>query len=99
MSGQVAAANVAGQAARQSGILVKLLIFAAALATAPISSYFLSKDYLWDGNTVLAAITAIVAANVVLVSYIVMSIREERAALLVSPPSRNEPVDESKKER
>lgn len=32
-----------------SGILIKLLIFAAALAIAPVSSYFLSKDYLWDG--------------------------------------------------
>ncbi|KZT71579.1 hypothetical protein DAEQUDRAFT_724113 [Daedalea quercina L-15889] len=97
MSGQAAPANVTGQAAQQSGILIKLLIFAAALAIAPVSSYFLSKDYLWDGNAVLAAITAIVAANIVLVSYVVLSIREERAALLVSPPSRNEP--ESKKEK
>ncbi|TFY59794.1 hypothetical protein EVJ58_g5553 [Rhodofomes roseus] len=51
------------------------------------------------GNAVLAAITAIVAANVVLVTYVILSIREERAALLVSPASRKEPTGESKKEK
>ncbi|KAI0729353.1 hypothetical protein C8Q72DRAFT_829198 [Fomitopsis betulina] len=95
MSGQAAAANITSQTAQQSGILIKLLLFAAALAIAPVSSYFLSKQYLWDGNAVLAAITAIVSANIVLVAYIVVSIREERSALLVSPPSQQE----SKKDR
>lgn len=47
------------------------------------------------GNAVLAAITAIVSANIVLVAYIVVSICEERSALLVSPPSQQE----SKKDR
>ena len=88
-------------------------MFAAALAIAPVSSYFLSKNYLWDGawrrmwcarervftrstgNTVLAAITAIVSANIILVTFIVMSIRDERAALPVAPTSQQE----SKKDR
>ena len=47
------------------------------------------------GNAVLAAITAIVSANIVLVAYIILSIREERAAVAVSPPSQQE----SKKDR
>ncbi|KZT12806.1 uncharacterized protein LAESUDRAFT_16935 [Laetiporus sulphureus 93-53] len=99
MSEQAASTQIADQTASQSGVLAKLLIFSAALAVAPIASYFLSKDYLWDGNTTLAAVTAIVTANVVLVAYIIMSVREERQATLVSPsPPAPLPV-ESKKER
>ncbi|KAI1796282.1 hypothetical protein LXA43DRAFT_1178269 [Ganoderma leucocontextum] len=78
MSEQVAAGKVVEQQAeQQGGVLVKLIIFALSLGILPISSYFLSRDYLWDGNTIFAAITAIVAANVVLVAYIVESLREE----------------------
>lgn len=45
------------------------------------------------GNAVLAAITAVVSANIVLVAFVVLSIREERAAL--SQPAQQE----SKKDR
>ncbi|EPT02748.1 hypothetical protein FOMPIDRAFT_1047484 [Fomitopsis schrenkii] len=93
MSEQAAAANITGQTAQQSGILIKLLFFAAALAVAPVSAYFFTKDYIWNGNAVLAAITAVVSANIVLVAFVVLSIREERAAL--SQPAQQE----SKKDR
>lgn len=33
----------------RSGILIKLLFFAAALAVAPVSAYFFTKDYIWNG--------------------------------------------------
>ncbi|KAI0352848.1 hypothetical protein OH77DRAFT_1381123, partial [Trametes cingulata] len=58
-------------------VLAKLLIFAISLGVVPISSYFLSRDYLWEGNTIYAAITAIVSANLVLVAYIIEATREE----------------------
>ncbi|KAI0082581.1 hypothetical protein K474DRAFT_1703072 [Panus rudis PR-1116 ss-1] len=80
MSEHVVVAKTTEQAAEQGGVLVKLLIFAISLAVVPISSYFLSEKYLWDGNNVYAAITAIVAANAVLVAYIIASVLEENAA-------------------
>ncbi|PCH41269.1 hypothetical protein WOLCODRAFT_118552 [Wolfiporia cocos MD-104 SS10] len=95
MSAQAAVGKLTADTAQQGGVLAKLLIFTAALAVAPIASYFLSKDYMWDGNTTLAAITAIVAANSVLVAFIVVSIREERQAVAQTP---HQPV-ESKKDR
>ena len=35
-----------------SGILTKLIIFALSLGLVPISSYFVSRDYLWEGTSV-----------------------------------------------
>ncbi|KAI0832531.1 hypothetical protein BC628DRAFT_1414821 [Trametes gibbosa] len=77
MSEQAAAGKLVAQGDQSGGVLVKLIIFALSLGIVPLSSYFLSRDYLWDGNTIYAAITAIVAANTVLVLYIVEAMREE----------------------
>ncbi|KAF8339208.1 uncharacterized protein EI90DRAFT_2877107, partial [Cantharellus anzutake] len=60
------------------GALAKLLTFAISLAVVPICSYFMSLTYVWRGNANYAAITAIVMANVVLVSYIIVSILEDK---------------------
>ncbi|KAH9846932.1 hypothetical protein C2E23DRAFT_850562 [Lenzites betulinus] len=77
MSEQAAVGKLVAQADQSGGVLAKLIIFALSLGIVPLSSYFLSRDYLWDGNTIYAAITAIVAANGVLVLYIVEAMREE----------------------
>ncbi|KAI0776008.1 hypothetical protein BD413DRAFT_525726 [Trametes elegans] len=76
MSEKVAVSKVVAQA-ESGSVLAKLVVFALSLGIAPISSYFLSRDYLWNGNTIYAAITAIVSANLVLVAYIIESVREE----------------------
>ncbi|KAI0796572.1 hypothetical protein C8Q75DRAFT_862440 [Abortiporus biennis] len=78
MSDQAKVSQLADQAAYQGSVLLKLLLFTLALAVAPLSSYYLSLTYLWNGNTTFAAITAIVAANIVLVAYIIVSLIEER---------------------
>ncbi|KAF8528765.1 hypothetical protein BU17DRAFT_79921 [Hysterangium stoloniferum] len=62
------------------GVLATLLAFAVALAVVPIGSYFISLWYLFDGNATYAAITAIVAANIVLVSYVVISMWEDSSS-------------------
>jgi len=62
----------------QGGVLVKLIIFSVTLGVLPIGSYFLSLEYLWKGNPTLAAITAIITANVVLVVYIITAVLEDR---------------------
>ncbi|KAI0774377.1 hypothetical protein C8Q74DRAFT_1368858 [Fomes fomentarius] len=87
---------VAQQAEQQSGVLGKLITFALALGILPISSYFLSRDHLWNGNTIYAAITAIVSANVVLVAYIIEAVREESRSAAREKPKQ---PTESKKDR
>lgn len=101
-----------------SGVLIKLVLFSASLGIVPISSYFLTDKYVWNGtfgayiscprahvhslppcagNSTYSAITAIVAANIVLVAYIVLSLledKQEREGAKVS-----EKAGESRKER
>ncbi|CAL1701394.1 unnamed protein product [Somion occarium] len=98
MSAQAAVSKQTTQVAQQSGVLAKLIMFSVTLAVAPLSSYFLSEKYLWNGNSTYAAITAIVAANLVLVLYIIMSVMEERAAT-PTPITPSAPPPESKKTR
>ncbi|KAF8897424.1 hypothetical protein BD779DRAFT_1490739 [Infundibulicybe gibba] len=80
MSEQVAAGNLSTQAA-SGGVLVKLVLFSLALGAVPISSYFLALKYVWNGNATYAAITAVFAANIVLVAYIVVSLLEDKQIL------------------
>jgi len=48
------------------------------MALLPLTSYFVSLKYLFENNTTIAAISAVVVANVVLVGFIVVAIREEQ---------------------
>ncbi|PIL37250.1 hypothetical protein GSI_00943 [Ganoderma sinense ZZ0214-1] len=96
MSEQAAAGKIVEkQAEQQGGVLTKLIIFALSLGILPISSYFVSRDFLWNGNTIFAAITAIVAANIILVAYIVESLREEARL----KTEKGKQPSESKKDR
>lgn len=81
MSAQGVSAQVSTQAIEQgTGVLFKLVIFSLSLGIVPITSYFASEKYIWNGNSTFAAITAVVAANVVLVAYIISSVRDDREA-------------------
>jgi len=75
------------------GVLLKLVAFSLSLGILPITSYFASQKYIWNGDSTLAAITAVVVANVVLVAYIILSLREDQAEREVTKPS------ESRKDR
>ncbi|KAL0070860.1 vacuolar ATPase assembly integral membrane protein vma21 [Marasmius tenuissimus] len=79
MSEQVAVANAVADAA-PGGTLVKLIIFSICLGIAPLGSYYASLNYIWNGNATFAAITAVVAANVVLITYIILSLLEDKSA-------------------
>ncbi|KIK30567.1 hypothetical protein PISMIDRAFT_670624 [Pisolithus microcarpus 441] len=87
MSAQVSVAKATDQATARV-VLIKLLLFAAALAVLPIASFFLSSKYIWAGDAIYAAITAICIANVVLVAYIVLSILEDRQSSEVASERR-----------
>ncbi|KAG7097077.1 hypothetical protein E1B28_004463 [Marasmius oreades] len=78
MSEQIAVGNAVANAAPR-GTLVKLIIFSVCLGVAPLTSYFVSLKYIWSGNSTFAAITAVAAANIVLVTYIVLSLLEDRS--------------------
>ncbi|KAG6335531.1 hypothetical protein ID866_3561 [Astraeus odoratus] len=80
MSGQATIAQTTEQAVARAA-LIKLLFFAAALAILPITSYFVSSKYIWTGNVVYAAVTAVCVANIVLIAYIVLSVLEDRQSL------------------
>ncbi|KAA1466219.1 hypothetical protein DENSPDRAFT_830988 [Dentipellis sp. KUC8613] len=80
------------------GVLIKLIIFSLSLGILPLGSYFVSEKYLWNGNSIYSAITAIVAANLVLVSYIVLSLMEDRQDQKDMAANTNA-VQESKKKK
>jgi len=77
MSAQAAPSQIQAKAASK-GVLAKLLLFSISLGVIPLSSYYASLKYVFEGNSTFAAITAVVAANVVLVAYIITSLLEDR---------------------
>ncbi|KAJ6599173.1 hypothetical protein DFH09DRAFT_1130331 [Mycena vulgaris] len=69
-----------------SGQLAKLAFFSLSLGIVPITSYFGSLKYIWNGNATYAALTAVVGANLVLVAYIITSILDDKRTITPSPP-------------
>jgi len=63
------------------------------LGIVPITSYFVSEKYIWNGNSTFAAITAVLSAHVVLVAYIISSLREDQAE------QETKKLSESRKDR
>nr|P0CS24.1 RecName: Full=Vacuolar ATPase assembly integral membrane protein VMA21 [Cryptococcus neoformans var. neoformans JEC21]P0CS25.1 RecName: Full=Vacuolar ATPase assembly integral membrane protein VMA21 [Cryptococcus neoformans var. neoformans B-3501A] len=91
---------MAPQESVQPAVLYKLVLFALLMAVVPIGTYFSTLNYLWDGasrcgfpsglcSTTFAAISAIAAANLILVGYVVVAFREDAA-------SRTGPLPEKK---
>jgi len=80
----------------KAGVVFRLVTFAVALALVPLSTFFGTKNYIFNDNSTYAAIAAVAAANVVLITYIVQSVLEDRAQYSApSGPTRNS--EESKK--
>ncbi|KAH8118582.1 hypothetical protein DFH11DRAFT_1723461 [Phellopilus nigrolimitatus] len=93
---QIAAAKV-GERVAQGGVLAKLIFFAVSLAVVPLSTYFGTQKFVWNGNSTYAAISAVFAANVVLVAYIAQSIYEDKTASV--SVGKEVKVEETRKER
>jgi len=93
MSARTVSSEAPPQTFEQGGVLLKLIIFSLSLGIIPIASYFASEKYIWGGNSTFAAITAIVAANLVLVAYIITSLRDDQAEREAGKPA------ESRKDR
>ncbi|KAJ6629097.1 hypothetical protein B0H10DRAFT_1776694 [Mycena sp. CBHHK59/15] len=88
MSEQVAVGKLNDDAASR-GVMAKLVFFTLSLGIVPITSYFGSMKYVWDGNATYAAITSIISANVVLVAYIISSILDDKRTATPPPPQES----------
>ncbi|KAK4062624.1 uncharacterized protein Triagg1_9865 [Trichoderma aggressivum f. europaeum] len=62
-------------------VIYKLLGFSAAMIIIPIGSYFATVHTVFNGNSSLAGGMAAVLANVVLISYIVVAMKEDQTDL------------------
>ncbi|KAH6610874.1 vacuolar atpase assembly integral membrane vma21 [Trichoderma cornu-damae] len=62
-------------------VIFKLLGFTAAMVVIPIGSYFLTVHKVFNGNSSLAGGMAAVLANVVLITYIIVAVKEDQTDL------------------
>ncbi|KAI8646133.1 hypothetical protein BD408DRAFT_410734 [Parasitella parasitica] len=63
--------------AENSDVLVKLMVFTAALCAFPIVTFFMTLHSLFDGNTSYAGGAAALMANVIVALYIIVSVFEK----------------------
>ncbi|KAL9614664.1 MAG: hypothetical protein Q9167_000869 [Letrouitia subvulpina] len=62
-----------------TSVILKLLGFTAAMIAGPIGVYFLSVNILFHGNATLAGAAAAFTANIVLIAYIIVAMKEDQS--------------------
>jgi len=67
-----------------SSVIFKLLGFTFAMVTMPIGTYFLTLDSLYRGNSTFAGATAAIMANVVLIAYVIVAMKEDQSERLAA---------------
>ncbi|KAI5463047.1 hypothetical protein BGZ63DRAFT_380384 [Mariannaea sp. PMI_226] len=65
-----------------SDVIFKLIAFTLAMIVIPIGSYFVTVNTVFKGNSSFAGGFAALMANVVLVSYIIVAMREDQSEQL-----------------
>ncbi|KAI3400285.1 hypothetical protein diail_3666 [Diaporthe ilicicola] len=60
-------------------VIVKLLAFTFAMIVVPIGSYFATVNTIFKGNSTFAGATAAIMANVVLIAYVIVAMREDQS--------------------
>ncbi|ORY88030.1 hypothetical protein BCR35DRAFT_301924, partial [Leucosporidium creatinivorum] len=66
-----------GPTAPLTGVLIKLGLFTLAMVVLPVGSYFVSRDWYFGDNLTGAGITAATVANLILVAFVVVALRED----------------------
>ncbi|KAH7123704.1 vacuolar ATPase assembly integral membrane protein VMA21 [Dendryphion nanum] len=61
-----------------SHVIYKLLGFTFAMVTLPLSTYFFIVNYVFIGNSTFAGALAAVMANVVLIGYVIVAMKEDQ---------------------
>ncbi|EON97990.1 putative vacuolar atpase assembly integral membrane protein vma21 protein [Phaeoacremonium minimum UCRPA7] len=74
-------------------VIVKLLAFTFAMIVFPIGSYFLTVNTIFNGNTTFAGATAAVMANVVLIAYVIVAMKEDQSDQLGDGASNEKKKD------
>ncbi|KAJ1983173.1 hypothetical protein H4R33_004856 [Dimargaris cristalligena] len=59
-------------------VVVKLVLTTLCMIFLPITGFVLSRDHLFQGNTIYSSILAVVLANLVLVVFIVMAVMDDK---------------------
>ncbi|KAL4729820.1 vacuolar ATPase assembly integral membrane protein vma21 [Fusarium chlamydosporum] len=72
-----------------SQVIYKLLAFTFAMIVVPIGSYFLTVNTVFNGNSSFAGGLAAVLANVVLIGYIIVAMKEDQSDQL-KPESKKD---------
>ncbi|KAK5143219.1 hypothetical protein LTR04_001959 [Oleoguttula sp. CCFEE 6159] len=62
-----------------SSVIFKLLGFTFGMITLPIGSYFLTLNTIYGGNTTFAGATAAIVANIVLIGYVIVAMKEDQS--------------------
>ncbi|KAF1981343.1 VMA21-like domain-containing protein [Aulographum hederae CBS 113979] len=65
-----------------TSVILKLLGFTFAMFALPISSYFLTVNTIFRGNSTYAGGLAAILANVVLVGYVIVAMKEDQSERL-----------------
>lgn len=62
-----------------ASVIYKLLAFTAAMVVGPIGTYFLTLNSIFRGNPTFAGATAAFMANVVLIAYVIVAMKEDES--------------------
>ncbi|MCJ1300359.1 vacuolar ATPase assembly integral membrane protein vma21 [Hypocenomyce scalaris] len=62
-----------------AAVIYKLLGFTAAMVAGPIGTYFLTLNTVFGGNPTFAGAAAALMANVVLITYVVVAMKEDQS--------------------
>ncbi|KIW56272.1 hypothetical protein PV05_04942 [Exophiala xenobiotica] len=69
-------------------VIYKLLGFTAAMVCVPIGSYFLTLNLFFRGKAVWAGACAAIMANVVLIAYIIVAMKEDQSEKIEAEQNR-----------
>lgn len=67
-----------------AAVIFKLLGFTLAMIAGPIGTYFLTLNIIFRGNSTWAGATAAVMANIVLIAYVIVAMREDESEKLAA---------------
>ncbi|KAF2836403.1 hypothetical protein M501DRAFT_939696 [Patellaria atrata CBS 101060] len=69
-------------------VIFKLLAFTFAMITLPIGSFFFTRDYVFRGNTTFAGGFAAIMANMVLIGYVIVAMKEDQSDRMAEEKQR-----------
>ncbi|KAL8671994.1 MAG: hypothetical protein Q9168_003530 [Polycauliona sp. 1 TL-2023] len=70
-----------------AAVIIKLLGFTAAMIGGPIGMYFLTVNTIFRGSSTWAGATAALTANLVLIVYVIVAMREDQSDKIASEES------------